>query len=340
MRRICYVDVTLIILWCFVDHALLILLDGHADHLLMIRWCYVDNKVSQRLLNNRKAGYLNETDIMKCVWVFLWRRNCHNDMYKCLGDLCRKSGWNKDVGNTEEKAYSCLFQHDGFRPTKTSEITPRVSFFHTLPWLLTHPQNINICEKPLSLWRNLGTSLNRNISMCKNARPLRGAHTMFIPGKNIVWLSWEDLDLEREQNSMRLEKCLRSGQSKIHCGKSCRECFNSRATGTLYRRTQGSSVTGLESSWANQRARCFTWSQKLAWQRKLLRETDAILSESQLAMLRKEALVAISCNISSSPRLIDVAFFGCACCAEGHVGRHTRWLESVQDAFKQTQESR
>ena len=32
--------------------------------------------------------------------------------------------------------------------------------------------------------------------------------------------------------------------------------FNSRATGTLYRRTQGSSLTGLESSWANQRARC------------------------------------------------------------------------------------
>ena len=35
-----------------------------------------------------------------------------------------------------------------------------------------------------------------------------------------------------------------------------------------------------------------------------MRETDAMLSESQLAMLRKEALVAISCNISSSPRLI------------------------------------
>ena len=33
--------------------------------------------------------------------------------------------------------------------------------------------------------------------------------------------------------------------------------LHSRATGTLYRRTQGSSVTGLESSWANQRARCF-----------------------------------------------------------------------------------
>ena len=100
-------------------------------------------------------------NIMKCVWVFLCRRNCHNDMYKCLGDLCRKSGWNKDVGNAEEKTYSCLFQHDGFRPTKTIEITPWLSFFHTLPWLLTHPQNIDICEKPLSLWRNLGTSLNR-----------------------------------------------------------------------------------------------------------------------------------------------------------------------------------
>ena len=39
--------------------------------------------------------------------------------------------------------------------------------------------------------------------------------------------------------------------------KLCLECFNSRSTGTLYRRTQGSSLTGLESSWANQRARCF-----------------------------------------------------------------------------------
>ena len=67
-----------------------------------------------------------------------------------------------------------------------------------------------------------------------------------------------------------------------------------------------------------------------------------MLSESQLAMLRKEALVAIGCNISSSPRLLDVAFLGCVsvCCAQGHVGRHTQGLESVQDAFKQTQESR
>ena len=70
-----------------------------------------------------------------------------------------------------------------------------------------------------------------------------------------------------------------------------------------------------------------------------MRETDAMLSESQLAMLRKEALVAIGCNISS-PRLIDVALLGCACCAQGHVGRHTQGLESVQDAFKQPQESR
>ena len=46
-----------------------------------------------------------------------------------------------------------------------------------------------------------------------------------------------------------------------------------------------------------------------------------MLSESQLAMLRKEALVAIGCNISS-PRLIDVALLGCACCAQGHVGTH------------------
>ena len=73
-----------------------------------------------------------------------------------------------------------------------------------------------------------------------------------------------------------------------------------------------------------------------------MRETDAMLSESQLAMLRKEALVAIGCigcNISS-PRLIDVAFLGCACCAQGHVGRHTQGLESVQDAFKQQPQAR
>ena len=41
-----------------------------------------------------------------------------------------------------------------------------------------------------------------------------------------------------------------------------------------------------------------------------------MLSESQLAMLREEVLVAIGCNISS-PRLIDVAFLGA--CAEGSV---------------------
>ena len=66
---------------------------------------------------------------------------------------------------------------------------------------------------------------------------------------------------------------------------------------------------------------------------------DTILSERQLAMLRKESSVPISCNISSSPRFIDVAFLGCAC-AEGTVGRHSQGLESVQDAFKQPQESR
>ena len=60
MRRGCCVDVTLIILWCYVEETLMLLLG--------------------------------------------WRKNCHNDMYKCLGDLCRKSGWNKDVGNAEEKA--------------------------------------------------------------------------------------------------------------------------------------------------------------------------------------------------------------------------------------------
>ena len=54
-------------------------------------WFHVKKSIP-KTLNNRKAGYLNETDIMECVWVFLWRRNCHNDMYKCLGDLCRKSG--------------------------------------------------------------------------------------------------------------------------------------------------------------------------------------------------------------------------------------------------------
>ena len=70
-----------------------------------------------------------------------------------------------------------------------------------------------------------------------------------------------------------------------------------------------------------------------------MRETNAMLSESQLAMLREEALVAIGCNISS-PRLIDVAFLGCACCAQGHVGRHTQGLESVQDAFKQQPQAR
>ena len=65
-----------------------------------------------------------------------------------------------------------------------------------------------------------------------------------------------------------------------------------------------------------------------------------MLSQSQLAMLRKEALVVIGFNISSSPRFIDVAFLGCACCAEGHVGRHTHGLESEQDPFKQQQERR
>ena len=86
----------------------------------------------------------------------------------------------KRLKQREEKAYRLPFPTCSFRPTKTIEITPRPSFFHTLPWLLTHPQYINICEKPLSLWRNLETSLKRNISMCKNARPLRGAPTMFL----------------------------------------------------------------------------------------------------------------------------------------------------------------
>ena len=53
------------------------------------------------------------------------------------------------------------------------------------------------------------------------------------------------------------------------------------------------------------------------------------LPQSQLAMLRKEALaLPLGCNISSSPGNI------------GSCGRHTQGLESVQDAFKQPQESR
>ena len=44
---------------------------------------------------------------------------------------------------------------------------------------------------------------------------------------------------------------------------------------------------------------------------------DTILSESQLAMLRKESPVPVSCNISS-PLFINVSFLGCAC-AEGSV---------------------
>ena len=65
-----------------------------------------------------------------------------------------------------------------------------------------------------------------------------------------------------------------------------------------------------------------------------------MLSQSQLAMLRKEALVVIGCNISSSPRLIDVLLS-----LDVHVVQKVMWagtqgLESVQDAFKQPQESR
>ena len=54
------------------------------------RTWYQVKKSILKSLNNRKAGWLNETDIMRYVWVFVWRNRCHGDMYKCQGELCRK----------------------------------------------------------------------------------------------------------------------------------------------------------------------------------------------------------------------------------------------------------
>ena len=76
--------------------------------------------------------------------------------------------------------------------------------------------------------------------------------------------------------------------------KLCLECFNSRATGTLYRRTQGSSLTGSESSCANQRARCFTGSEKLAWQSKHFRTT--LFAGSLGFAFRQNGLGRIRCK--------------------------------------------
>jgi hypothetical protein len=163
----------------------------------MIVFGFTSKKVSQRHWTIEKLAIWMRQTSWNVSGFFSGEEIATTTCTNCLGDLCRKSGWNIDVGNTEEKAYSCLFQHDGFRPTKTSEITPRLSFFHTLPWLLTHPQYINICEKPLSLWRNLGTSLKRNISMCKNARPLRGAHTKF--DYHLQWKKHWNIETHLEQ---------------------------------------------------------------------------------------------------------------------------------------------
>ena len=96
-------------------------------------WYHV-NKSIPKTLNNRKAGYLNETDIMKCVWVFLWRRNCHNDMYKCLGDLCRKSGWNKEK-KKRTAAFSNMMAFVPQKPVKSHRDShfsiPFHDFWHT-----------------------------------------------------------------------------------------------------------------------------------------------------------------------------------------------------------------
>ena len=86
--------------------------------------------------------------------------------------------------------------------------------------------------------------------------------------------------------------------------KLCLECFNSRATGTLYRRTQGSSLTGSESSCANQRARCFTGSEKLAWQSKHFRTTlfagslGVCASSEGLGRIRCKGFAQAPCPVS------------------------------------------
>ena len=59
-------------------------------------WFHVKKSIPKSL-NNRKAGWLNETDIMKYVWIFVWRKNCHKDMYKALGNLCRQHLWTKTL---------------------------------------------------------------------------------------------------------------------------------------------------------------------------------------------------------------------------------------------------
>ena len=76
-------------------------------------WFHVKKSIPKSL-NNRKAGWLNETDIMKYVWIFVWRKNCHKDMYKALGNLCRKHLWTK-LCCRERKEYCFISCHAGHR---------------------------------------------------------------------------------------------------------------------------------------------------------------------------------------------------------------------------------
>ena len=145
---------------------------------LMYEWCkkLYKKKVSQRHWTIEKlaiwmrqtswnvSGFLCGEEIATTTCTNVWET------------FAAKAAESKTSATQKKKRTAVFSNMMAFVPQKPLK-SHRDSFFHTFPWLLTHPQNIDICEKPLSLWRNLGTSLNRNISMCWNTRPLRGALT-------------------------------------------------------------------------------------------------------------------------------------------------------------------
>jgi hypothetical protein len=80
-------------------------------------WFHVKKSIP-KTLNNRKAGYLNETDVMKCVWVFVWRRIATTTCTNVWETFAAKAAETKTSATQKKKRTAVFSNMMAFVPQK------------------------------------------------------------------------------------------------------------------------------------------------------------------------------------------------------------------------------